>query len=586
MDDKPELGVCYYPEHWPEEIWAEDARRMVDMGLSWVRVGEFAWSRLEPKFGDLTFDWLDRAVDTLAKAGLKIVMCTPTATPPRWMLDRHPDMLAWDKTNQPRKFGSRRHYDFAHQGYREECIRIAQIMGERYGQHPAILAWQIDNEYGCHDTTLSYSPVARDAFRLWLKDKYGTIDALNRRWGTVFWSMEYNDFDQIDLPNQTVTEPHPAHVIDFRRFASDQVVAFNKAQVDVLRALTKADLLHNYMGRITEFDHFAVGDDLDIATWDSYPLGFLEDRSDRDNTYRKNNMREGDSDFQAFHHDLYRAVGRGRWWVMEQQPGPVNWAPHNPAPKAGQVQQWTFDAFDHGAEVVSYFRWRQLPFGQEQMHAGLLRPDGELSKGGKEVKAIAQALRDYTQPAQTESDVAIIFDYESQWAWETQPQDKNFNYFRLILDVYSSLRKLGFNRIDILPPDTTDFGSRKTIFIPGLFAWPESLRKTMDEFEGQIIIGPRTGSRTKDFHIPADLPPSLDGLKVTAVDTLREDSPVPLQSAGHVQIWQEQLETDWDIIEKTSLGDPVTVKSNKMTYWGGWPDQDALYNWLKLATKE
>ncbi len=581
MTYKPELGVCYYPEHWPEETWSEDARRMVEMGLSWVRVGEFAWSQLEAEPGVLTFEWLDRAVHSLASAGLKIIMCTPTATPPRWMLDRHPDMLAWDEGGRPRGFGSRRHYDFAHQGYREESVRITRLMGERYGRHPSIMAWQTDNEYGCHDTTLSYSPVAKVAFQSWLESKYETIANLNKRWGTIFWSMEYNRFDQIELPNLTVTEPHPAHVMDFRRFASDQVVDFNQLQVDVLRELTDADLLHNYMGRITDFDHYDVGDSLDIATWDSYPLGFLEDRSDRDDAYRAAFAREGDSDFQCFHHDLYRSVGKGRWWVMEQQPGPVNWAPHNPAPKPGQVRQWTLDAFDHGAEVVSYFRWRQLPYGQEQMHAGLLRPDGALSEGGKEVAALAKELETYTRPELTQAKVAIVFDYASQWAWEVQPQDKNFDYFRLILDVYSGLRKQGHDVIDILSPTTKNFNEYKAIFIPGLFAWTDELRAAMAQFEGELIIGPRSGSRTEDFHIPDTLPPGLDGLKVTAIDTVRLESSLPLKGKGHVQIWRENIETNWSVISQTTDGKPARIKSKNMTYWAGWPDEEGLSDWVK-----
>ncbi|MEM9199936.1 MAG: beta-galactosidase, partial [Pseudomonadota bacterium] len=319
---KRSLGVCYYPEHWPEEIWAEDAARMVAAGLSWVRIGEFAWSRMEPEPGKLSFDWLDRAVAVLAEAGLAVVMGTPTATPPRWMLDRHPDMLAHDAQGRPRNFGSRRHYCFSHDGYRSEARRIAGILGARYGRDPRIKAWQIDNEYGCHDTTLSYSPAARAAFRDWCAQRYQSIDALNRAWGNVFWSMDYAGFDQIDLPNLTVTEANPAHALAFRRFSSDQVVAFNRVQADALRACTDAPLIHNYMGRVTEFDHYATGADLDIASWDSYPLGFLLDRIEGDAAHRARFLRQGDPDFQAFHHDLYRGVGHGRLWVMEQQPGP------------------------------------------------------------------------------------------------------------------------------------------------------------------------------------------------------------------------------------------------------------------------
>ncbi|KKL61819.1 hypothetical protein LCGC14_2191480, partial [marine sediment metagenome] len=369
------LGVCYYPEHWPEAQWPEDAARMAEAGLHWVRIGEFAWSRIEPAPGQLDWGWLDRAVAVLGKAGLAVVMGTPTATPPRWMLDRHPDMLAHDAQGRPRGFGSRRHYCFSHRGYLDECRRITGLMAERYGRDPHVLAWQTDNEYGCHETAVSYSPAARDAFRDWCAQRYQSPDALNRAWGNVFWSMEYDDFSQIELPNLTVTEPNPAHVLAFRRFSSDQVVAFNRAQTDILRRHTDAPLIHNYMGREVAFDHYAVGADLDIASWDSYPIGFLSDWIDAPDAHKARFLRQGDPDMQAFHHDLYRAVGRGRWWVMEQQPGPVNWAPWNPAPLPGMVRLWTWEAFAHGAEAVCYFRWRQAPFAQEQQHAGLLRPD-------------------------------------------------------------------------------------------------------------------------------------------------------------------------------------------------------------------
>jgi beta-galactosidase len=382
------LGVCYYPEHWPESHWTEDAARMAGLGLTHVRIGEFAWSRLEPKRGAYEFDWLRRAIDTLHGAGLKVVLGTPTATPPKWLVDEMPDMLPVGADGSVRGFGSRRHYDFSHDGYLEESKRITLALAKAFGQHPGICAWQTDNEYDCHNTTLSYSAAARTGFQQWLQRKYQSPDALNRAWGTVFWSMEISEFSEVELPNLTVTEANPAHVMDFRRYASDMVVRFNKAQADIIRAHSPGrDVIHNFMGRTLAFDHFAVGADLDISSWDSYPLGFLEDRSDQDDAWKRQFARAGDPDFQAFHHDLYRATSKGRWWVMEQQPGPVNWAPHNPAPRDGMVRLWSWEAFAHGAETVSYFRWRQAPFAQEQMHAGLLRPDSV------EAKAIARRRR-------------------------------------------------------------------------------------------------------------------------------------------------------------------------------------------------
>lgn len=222
------LGVCYYPEHWPETQWSDDAARMAAVGLTYVRIGEFAWSRIEPEPGQLDWDWLDRSITVLGQAGLKVVLGTPTATPPRWMVTKHPDMLAVDAEGRPRGFGSRRHYCFSHEGYKAECVRIVTLLAERYGNNPHVTAWQTDNEYGCHDTTVSYSAAALTAFRNWLARKYQSPQALNRAWGNVFWSMDYASFEDVGLPNLTVTEPNPAHVMDFRRFSSDQVVLFNR----------------------------------------------------------------------------------------------------------------------------------------------------------------------------------------------------------------------------------------------------------------------------------------------------------------------------------------------------------------------
>lgn len=575
--NSPSLGVCYYPEHWPEERWAQDAREMVALGLSWVRIGEFAWSRIEPEPARYDWDWLDRAIETLSAAGLKIVLGTPSATPPRWMLERFPDMLAVDAQGQERRFGSRRHYCFSHKGYREAAAQMAARLGERYGQNPHIQAWQIDNEYGCHDTTLSYSDAARAAFRQWLCEKYKTIEALNQAWGNVFWSMNYDRFEEIDLPHLTVTEPNPANVMDFRRFASDQVVAFNYAQCEALRAYTNKPLIHNYMGRITDFDHFTVGEDLEIASWDSYPLGFLEDRLEADTDHKLAYTRQGDPDFQAFHHDLYRAVGKGRWWVMEQQPGPVNWAPYNPAPLPGMVRLWTWEAFAHGAEVVSYFRWRQCPFAQEQMHAGLLRPDGQATSAHGEVAMLAQELTALEDTKQTRASIALVFDYASAWAWDIQPQGESFNYFRLIFALYKALRRLGLS-VDIFPPTTEDFSTYKTVLIPGLFSWTDALRRAVKNFTGPVLIGPRAGSKTPDFQIADTLPPDMPelGVIVTHVESLRPNLSLPLEKGGHVAHWREYVETDGHVLEHTQDGVPVLVKQNHLHYLAAWPDATAL----------
>jgi len=583
----PKLGVCYYPEHWPEAQWERDAAQMREIGLSWVRIAEFAWSRIEPRPDAFNWAWLDRVIEILGQADLRVILGTPTATPPRWMLDKHPDMIAVDKAGRPRKFGSRRHYCFSHEAYREESVRITRKMAERYARNPHVQAWQTDNEYGCHDTIMSYSQAAVAAFHTWLTEKYETVDVLNERWGNVFWSMEYNRFEQIDLPNLTVTEANPAHVMDFRRFSSEQVVKFNRAQCDALRNFTDKPLIHNYMGRITDFDHFAVGADLDIASWDSYPLGFLEDRSDQGEDFKHKYMRQGDPDFQAFHHDLYRAVGKGRWWVMEQQPGPVNWAPYNPAPLPGMVRLWTWEAFAHGAEVVSYFRWRQAPFGQEQMHAGLQRPDGKWADGALAAVAVATELAKLPVAKTKLASVALVFDYASAWAWDTQPQSQDFDYFRLVYDVYRGLRRLGLS-VDIVPRDTTDFRDRKLICIPGLFAWTPELTEAITGFSGHVLVGPRTGSKTNDFQIPEAMPPNISGFacKIKAVETLRPSAKVELEQGGSFQTWREFSETDLTPTELAVDGEPALIAQGNIIYLTGWPDHDAMLRILSMIASK
>lgn len=579
---KRALGVCYYPEHWPEERWAEDARRMAEAGLSWVRIGEFAWSRIEPDPGQVEFDWMDRVIAVLADAGLRIILGTPTATPPRWMLERWPDMLARGLDGRPRGFGSRRHYCFSHPGYRAESRRIAGVLGDRYGRDARIAAWQIDNEYGCHDTTLSTSDAALAAFRNWLAQKYQSPEALNRAWGAVFWSMEVRAFDEVGFPVATVTEPNPAHVLDWRRFASEEVAAFNRAQVDALRQRTDAPLIHNYMGRILDFDHFAVGADLDVASWDSYPIGFLSDRLDADAAHKSLYLRQGDPDFQAFHHDLYRAVGRGRMWVMEQQPGPVNWAPWNAAPAPGMARLWAWEAFAHGAEAVLYFRWRQAPFGQEQMHAGLLRPDGASAPALAEAAEVAREIADAPEVEIEQARVALIFDYASDWAWRAERQGADFDYFALVFDAYRALRKLGLS-LDILPSDAPLDGYR-LVLAPGTATMSTAFKTRLASVDGVAIIGPRAAAKTATMRIPTPLPPDLPGLDATValVESLPPGERVHWAGGGAFHRWFEHLEGSAEATIRTADGAPALMAAGSLRYLAGWPDADG---WMRIARK-
>ena len=568
------LGVCYYPEHWPESMWKDDAARMKALGIDRVRIAEFAWSRIEPSPGEYNWDWLDRAIDVLADAGLKVVMCTPTATPPKWLIDRHPDILPVGADGRPREFGSRRHYDFSSPSYFEASQKICTAVAERYGKHPAVAFWQTDNEFGCHNTVVSYSPAALQRFRGWLKQRYGSIDALNTAWGTVFWSMEFRSFDEIDLPVATVTEAHPTHRLDYRRFASDEVVRYNRMQTDIIRAHSpQRPVAHNFMQLFTEFDHYKVAADLDIATWDSYPLGALEEQW-FDPSIKSKWLRTGHPDFASFNHDVYRGMSKLPFWVMEQQPGPVNWAHWNPAPLPGMVRLWSWEAFAHGAGCVSYFRWRQAPFAQEQMHAGLNTPDNRLDMGGSEASVVAKEIEQVLEAdgeSRVATKVALVWDYEAKWLFEIHPQGADFHYPRFAFEYYSALRSLGLD-VDVIPVDAPLDGY-KMIVVPPLPVVPADFADRLAASGAQVVLGPRTGSKTANLTIPAALPPGegiakLIPIRVWRVESMRPNVTEKVGQRGEARQWRDLIETSHGVqIEATFAdGHPAIVRSGSVLY--------------------
>jgi beta-galactosidase len=273
---------------------------------------------------------------------------------------------------------------------------------------------------------------------------------------------------------------------------------------------------------------------------------------------------------------------------MEQQPGPVNWAPHNPDPLPGMARLWAHEAFAHGAEAVCYFRWRQAPFAQEQMHAGLLRPDSVVAPAHDEAAQVAAELAGLPAEAGTApADVALVFDYESEWAWTTQPQGRGFSYFWLVFHVYRGLRRLGLS-VDILPPGTADLSPWKLVLAPGVWCLSEGMKAALAAHPGLAILGPRANARTPDFAIPVPLPPALPGLdaRVARLESLPPDAPVPLAQGGAFLHWREKLEGAAEVVEATADGWPALVRAGGLHYLAGWPDEAALDRMLARACAE
>jgi beta-galactosidase len=594
-----QLGVCYYPEQWPRSMWADDAKRMVELGITHVRIAEFAWSRMEPRAGEFAWGWLDEAIETLAVAGLKLVLGTPTASPPKWLIDAHLDVLPVRADGVRWNFGSRRHYDISSENYRRECMRIVAAMAARYGRHPSIVAWQTDNELGCHETVPSYSSAALTRFQTWLRHRYESIDALNDAWGNVFWSMEYPSFEAIGLPNLTPTDANPVHLLDFRRFMSDEVASFHREQIDVLRQhAPAADLLHNFMGFFTTFDHYRFAEDnaLDVAAWDSYPIARTESIA-LPEEQKARYARTAHPDVSAFDHDRYRAIGAGRFWVMEQQAGPVNWAPWNPVPAKGMVRLWAYEAFAHGAELVSYFRWRQCPYAQEQMHSGLNLPNNELSPGGLEVQQVAReiassaALSGLGVPARAAT--AIVFDYETQWMFEIQRHGKTFDYQTLAFDYYEALRELGLD-VDIVS-SKADLSQYRFVVVPSIAVIDDTLVDQIERSSAQWVFGPRSGSKTTTFAIPSSLPPGalqrVLPMQVLEVETLRPTL-TPALSIGDTRgvalHWREHVRANGETTVAAQFDDtwPAILAHGRIRYVAGWLSHALHREVLQQAAKQ
>jgi len=585
------LGVCYYPEHWPETVWAQDARRMRELGIRFVRIGEFAWSRIEPARGRYDWDWLDRAMEVLGGAGLKVVLGTPTATPPKWLMDAHPDIAPVDEEGRVRGFGSRRHYSFSAPAWWEESRRIVEAVARRYGRHEALAGWQTDNEYGCHQTAVSWGPHDLAAFRQWLRRRYQTVDGLNEAWGNVFWSMELGSFEEAALPVRAVGETNPAARLDFWRFSSEQVLAYDRMQAEIIRAHSPGRFVtHNFMGLFHDFDHWPFAEHLSFASWDSYPLGFTEYFPFTEEE-RLRHAQTGHPDMAAFHHDLYRGVGGGRFWVMEQQPGPVNWAPWNPVPKAGMVRLFTWEAFAHGAEVVSYFRWRQASRAQEQMHAGLNLPDDTLSPGGEEAARAAREIEAVGPlPAPERARAALVFDYEASWITRIQPHGQDFSYLELTFRWYEAARRLGLD-LDIVAPGAA-LTAYDLVLVPTLPYVSEHALSAFRASTAVTVFGPRSGSKTRHFAIPEGLPPGplreLLGLRVTQVASLRPGLSLGLSGAlgGQAERWREWIEGSADTLACYEDGAPALLRKGRRLYCGFWPDPAALAALLRLCADE
>jgi beta-galactosidase len=545
------LGTAWYPEQWPESRWDADLTLMQQAGMHMVRVGEFAWSRMEPQEGQYDLDWLDRAISAAAKHKIYTVLGTPTAAPPAWLTQKYPETLRTLEDGHRAEHGNRQQFNWANAKYRELARKIAEQMARRFGHNPYVLGWQIDNEY----SEVSFDPDTKAQFQQWLKARYGTLDNLNARWTTAYWSETYSAWDQIPIQ---IGYGNPGLLLSWMRFVSDTWRSYQKNQLDVIRA--NADrrqfITTNTMGWFDGFDHYTVEQDLDIAAWDDY-------------------VGEGhlDPNRNGAEHDLTRGFKQKNFWVVETQPGSVNWAPLNNSLNKGEVRAMAWHDVGHGADTVSYWQWRSALSGQEQYHGTLIGSDGtpvplysEIVQIGKEFAKAAPVLAGTS----VESQVAILNSYDSRWAIQWQKHNDKYDPVDEIVSYYAPLRAIA-QSVDIVPP-TASLARYKLVVAPGLNVLSDAAAKNLIAYVqagGHLVLGQRSGMKDDDNSLqperqPGPLAPLLGG-RVEQYYALT--SPISVAGnwgTGTCQLWAELLSTK----------DPATEVLMRYGKSNGWLDRE------------
>ena len=522
------LGSAWYPEQWPEERWAEDLRLMKAHGANVVRIGEFAWARMEPTEGDYDMGWLVRAVRLAGKYGLKVVVGTPTDTPPAWMSEKYPDILRIEGDGTVIGHGGRRQFSISSPRYREFSREIVRRMVEAVGRDPNVIGWQIGNEY----TNESYDDAARAKWHAWLKAKYGTLNRLNEAWTTAYWSQTYSAWDQVPFHDGA---GNPGWMLDLKRFITDEWVSFQKNQLDVIRAgADPRQFITTNLGGLgwaNKFDRYAINRDLDFASWDNYVgTGHLKP------------YRNGAS------HDLVRGWKRKNFWVMEIQPGFVNWAPVSNMLYPGETRAMAWQAVGHGSDGILYWQWRNALNGQETMHGSLIGPDGkplpvyeEVTQIGREF-ARATSLIAGTEPV---SPVAILQDYDSRWAIDFQLHHKGYDQIEVLLDYYEPLKD-ALGAVDIVEA-AAPLDKYKLVVAPSLNLITDRLAKHLADYVrggGHLILGPRSGLKDafNRLHLERQPGPLAELLGGRVEQFYALDDTIAVDG-GTATIWAEDLST-------------------------------------------
>lgn len=530
------VGVDYYPEQCAESCWPTDIDLMTKAGISIVRMAEFSWCRMEPTEGRFDFSWLDRVLELLHKAGIEVVLGTPTATPPAWLHARYPEIYPMDQRKYRLGFGTREQRCLNNPDMRAHGRRIAEEMARHFAGHPSVIGWQIDNELAGN---LCYCPLCQEQFQAWLRDRYGSLDALNAAWGTVFWSQEYTDWSQIPLPWQVKNGDfhNPSLQLEFRRFQSLATIRFQREQVEAIRKHAPGHFItHNMMGAHNSLDYFELGADLDFVSWDNYP----------------NTPWWPSTSGASLAADVMRGIKQKNVWVMEQQNGIAGWNMMGRRPSGEWLRCAAWQTIAHGADAVVFFRWRTACHGTEQYWHGVINHDGVARRRYREVTEFASevhALSTSLDGTVVRSDVAIVNSYEQHFAFDIQPQAEGLRIWDQISRYYDAVHSTGTN-VDIVPI-TADLSRYKLVIAPSWYILTDEDAARFTKYVrqgGTLILSARTGVKDSVNACRTEPLPTLlrevAGVEVDDYDPLGKEQTTVNTAGGKqyaVSVWADAL---------------------------------------------
>ncbi|MFF5077962.1 beta-galactosidase [Actinoplanes sp. NPDC000266] len=532
-----EYGADYNPEQWPREVWDDDVRAMREAGVTIVSLAIFSWARIEPADGRYDFAWLDEVMDLLHANGISVDLATATASPPPWLTTAHPEILPVNHEGQILWQGGRQHWRPTSPVFREYALRLVRTMAQRYADHPALVAWHVSNELGCHNI-YDYSDDAAQAFRVWLRNRYGTVEALNEAWGTAFWAQRYGEWDEILPPRLAASFPNPTQQFDFKRFSSDVLKDYLRAEKEILREITpEVPVTTNFMvmGETKGMDYADWAAEVDFVSNDHYRLPGAQSL-----------------DELSFSANLTGNIAGGRpWFLMEHSTSAVNWQPVNLAKRPGELSRDALTHVAHGADAVCYFQWRQSRAGAEKYHSGMVPHAGTDSQLFRDVVALGSRLRElsYVQgKRRTPAKAAILFDWESWWASEQDSHPTELlRYRQEALDWYTTFLDLGV-RVDVLPA-ASDFSGYDLVVAPVLHVMPSSLASRLTSFVengGHLVATYFSGIVDENDHVwlggyPGPLRDLL-GLRIEEFAPLLAGDTVALSDGLEGTLWSDRID--------------------------------------------